>query len=318
MLSRTADSLYWMARYLERAENTARVFSVHANLMLERGSEPRTEDWTHLVLSVGVDLEEAGGETKAFDSAVGLLNDSEDIYSVGFCVERARENARAVRELISSEMWEQLNRTYHQVRGAGTVYTWGAQDFLQGVINGSHLFKGVTDSTMTNGEGWQFIQAGRYMERTARLCTLIRRHFLQFHHPDEPEAERKAYMEWIGLLRSCTAFEAYCKVYTAELVSNHVAEFLILHPSFPHSIHFSAKGLETAIREIGEETDSRRASGVERIAGRLRAMLGFGQIDEVMSGGLDAYLDNILRQTGQVHGALYQTYIGYPIEEAIA
>ena len=318
MLSRTADSLYWMSRYLERAENTSRVFAVHANLMLERGTEPRPQDWSHLLLSVGVDLEEVGGEEKAFDGAVALLNEPTDPFSIGFTIERARENARAVREMISSEMWEQINRLYHQVRGAGTVYTWGAQDFLQGVINGAHLFTGVTDSTMTHGEGWQFIQAGRYMERTVRLCTLIRRHFLQFHHPDEPEAERKAYLEWIGMLRSCTAFEAYCKVYTAELVSSNVAEFLILHPTFPHSVHFSAKALETAVREIGEETDSRRASRVERIAGRLRAMLGFGQIDEVMSGGLDAYLDNVMRQAGQVHGALYQTYVGYPVEEAIA
>lgn len=318
MLSRTADSLYWMSRYLERAEHTARVFAVHSNLMLERGTEPRPGDWAHLLLSLGVDLKEAGGEEKAFESAVALLNESENPFSIGFTVERARENARAVREMISSEMWEQVNRMYHTVRGAGTVYTWGAQDFLQGVINGAHLFKGIANSTMTHGEGWQFIEAGQFMERTVRLCTLLRQHFHRFYHPDEPEAERKAYLEWIGLLRSCGAFEAYCKVYTAELVSNRIAEFLVLHPSFPHSIHFSAKALESSIREIGEETDSRRASNVERIAGRLRAMLGFGYIDEVMSGGLDAYLDNIHRQTSQVHAALYQTYITYPIEEAIA
>jgi uncharacterized alpha-E superfamily protein len=96
-----------------------------------------------------------------------------------------------------------------------------------------------------------------------------------------------------------------------------IAEFLVLHPSFPHSIRFSAEALETAIKEIGREAGSRRAARVERIAGRLRATLGFSQIDEIMSGGLHSYLQELLRQCGQVHSALYQTYISYPIEAAL-
>ena len=137
-----------------------------------------------------------------------------------------------------------------------------------------------------------------------------------FYQPDHRESER-AYLEWIGLLRCCTAFEAYCKAYTAEIQPDRIAEFLVLHQSFPHSIRFSAEALEAAIKEIGREVGSRRSARVERMSGRLRATLGFGQIDEIMAGGLDTYLDGIRRQCGQVHGSMYQTYISYPIEAAL-
>jgi uncharacterized alpha-E superfamily protein len=228
----------------------------------------------------------------------------------------ARENARQVREQISSEMWEQLNRLFHAVRSAGGQDLWAAGEFLHSIKEGAHLFQGITDSTMTHGEGWQFIQAGRFLERAVCLSILISVHFRAFHHPDHRETER-AYLEWIGLLRSCTAFEAYCKAYTAQIMPDRIAEFLVLHQSFPHSIRFSAEALEAAIKEIGREAGSRRSSAVERISGRLRATLGFGQIDEIMAGGLDTYLDGILRQCGQVHGAMYQTYVSYPIEAAL-
>ena len=148
------------------------------------------------------------------------------------------------------------------------------------------------------------------------VSTLVGAHFREFHKPAQAGAER-VYLEWIGLLRSCTAFEAYCKAYTADVKAERIAEFLVLHPSFPHSIRFSAEALETAITEIGREAGSRRAARVERIAGRLRATLGFSQIDEIMAGGLHSYLHEILRQCGQVHSALYQTYISYPIEAAL-
>ena len=160
---------------------------------------------------------------------------------------------------------------------------------------GSHLFQGITDSTMTHGEGWQFIQAGRYLERTVAVSSLVSEHFREFAASAASESD-PVHLEWIGLLRSCTAFEAYCKAYTADLQPDRIAEFLVLNPSFPHSIRFSADALEKAVREIGREVAGRRSSRVERIAGRLQATLSFGQIDEILSGGLDSYLETVLRQ----------------------
>ncbi len=312
MLSRVADSLYWMSRYLERAEHTARVINIQLNLMLERGTE--SED--RIGRGWGVDrMEHPGRRWSAESLAQSLLHDATDPSSIVATIVAARENARQVREQISSEMWEQINRLFHAVRRSAPE-VWDARDFLQAIKEGAHLFQGITDSTMTHGEGWQFIQAGRFLERAVAVSTLVGAHFREFHQPEQAGAER-VYLEWIGLLRSCTAFEAYCKAYTAGVTAERVAEFLVLHPTFPHSIRFSAEALETAIKEIGREAGSRRAARVERIAGRLRATLGFGQIDEIMAGGLQTYLPEVLRQCGQVHSALYQTYISYPIEAAL-
>src|ERR1700676_1352472 len=315
MLSRVGDSLYWMSRYLERAEHTARIIQVQLDLMLERGAGSDSRNWVRLARSLGV-------ESSAADSAVGessvqsLLHDTSERASIVTSVMAARENARQVREQISSEMWEQLNRLFHAVRNSGVEDVWGAGEFLHSIKEGAHLFQGITDSTMTHSEGWQFIQAGRFLERAVCLSILVSVHFRAFHHPDHRESEH-AYLEWIGLLRSCTAFEAYCKAYTAEIKPDRIAEFLVLHQSFPHSIRFSAEALEAAIQAIGREAGSRRSSAVERISGRLRATLGFGQIEEIMAGGMNNYLDGILRQCGQVHGAMYQTYVSYPIEAAL-
>jgi uncharacterized alpha-E superfamily protein len=315
MLSRVADNLYWMSRYLERAEHTARVINIQLSLMLERGGESDDRDWARVLGSLGIEIDEDGDVT-AGQLAQAVMYDAANDDSIVASIMAARENARQVREQIHSEMWEQLNRMFHEVRRTTPEQAWDARDFLQAVKDGAALFQGITDSVMTHGEGWRFIQAGRYMERTVSLSKLVSVHFREFNRPEYQEAER-AYLEWIGLLRSCTAFEAYCKAYTADLQPERVAEFLVLHPSFPHSIRFSAEALDTAIKEIGREATSRRSSSVERIAGRMRATLGFGQIDEIMNGGLHGFLEGILRQCAQVHSALYQTYISYPIEAAL-
>jgi uncharacterized alpha-E superfamily protein len=312
MLSRVAESLYWMSRYLERAEHTARVIKVQLNLMLERETESDDRHWKRMLRSLAVEMTDVKeGEAQA--AARSLIHSTSSRSSIISCIMAARENSRQVREQISSEMWEQLNRMFIEVKRADSDEVWDVDDFLYTIKEGTYLFQGITDSTMTHGEGWPFIQAGRSIERAAALATLLGVHFREFYgHGAEPEP-----LEWIGLLRSCTAFEAYCKAYTADLRPDRIAEFLVLHPSFPHSIRFSADALETALKEIGAEVSSRRSARVERIAGRMQATLAFGQIDEIMSGGLHAYLETVLRQCAQAHSALYQTYIAYPIEAAL-
>jgi uncharacterized alpha-E superfamily protein len=312
MLSRVAESLYWMSRYLERAEHTARVIKVQLNLMLERETADDDRHWRRMLRSLSVEAKDVKeGEAQAV--AKSLIHSTDSRSSIVSCIMSARENSRQVREQISSEMWEQLNRMFHAVKHDDLEEVWDVGDFLQAVKEGAHLFQGITDSTMAHGEGWQFIQAGRSLERASALSILLGVHFREFFgRGSEPEP-----LEWIGLLRSCTAFEAYCKVYTADLRPDRIAEFLMLSPSFPHSIRFSAEALETALKQIGAEVSSRRSARVERIAGRMQATLAFGQIDEIMSGGLQAYLETVLRQCSQAHSALYQTYITYPIEAAL-
>ena len=251
MLSRVADSLYWMSRYLERAEHTARVMEVQFNLMLELSPEPEAVRWLRVLRSLGVHNTAGLDGEGARALAHSLTSDPGSRYSIVACIMSARENARQVREQISSEMWEQLNRLFIETRRAGIEDLWehGPVDFLQAIREGSHLFQGITDSTMLHGEGWQFIQAGRYLERACALSTLLDVHFGEFGH-ENPSVEASDHLEWVGLLKACTAFEAYCKVYTAEARPDRIGEFLLLSPSFPHSIRFSVEAVEGALGAI--------------------------------------------------------------------
>jgi uncharacterized alpha-E superfamily protein len=316
MLSRVSDSLYWMSRYLERAEHTARVMEVQYNLLLELSPGSEEDRWARVLRSLGSKAVEGEGARALTHS---LASDSGSRVSIVHSIVSARENARQVREQISSEMWEQLNRMFHEVKRASVEDIWeqGPVDFLQAIKEGAHLFQGVTDSTMTHGEGWQFIQLGRYLERAAEVSTLLDVHYTHFQSHYDAPVETADHLEWIGLLKSFTAFEAYCKVFTAEPRPDRIAEFLILHPTFPHSIRFSVDQVEAALTAIGEESPVKRSSRVERIAGRLRAMLGFSQIDEIMTTGLHTYLGNVLQQCADVHSTLHQVYINYSIEAAL-
>src|SRR6516164_8422132 len=177
MLSRVADSLYWMSRYLERAEHTARVINVQLSLILEHGAGSDELYWAKVLRSLGIELDEDEGD-EAQSIAQSLVRETTHPASIVSCVMAARENARQVREQISSEMWAQLNRLFHSVREArDSGEGFDSRDFLQSVKDGAHLFQGITDSTMTHAEGWQFIQAGRCLERAVALCSLIGSYF---------------------------------------------------------------------------------------------------------------------------------------------
>ena len=165
-----------MSRYLERAEHTARVMNVQLNLMLERGAGSDERHWERVLEIAGT----GNGRRRRGQLRNSLMSTRSVIHRA--CIMAARENARQVREQISSEMWEQLNRLFHAVQSVDPEHRQGdARDFLQAIKDGSHLFQGITDSTMTHGEGWQFIQAGRYLERAFALSTLVSVHFREFY-----------------------------------------------------------------------------------------------------------------------------------------
>ena len=312
MLSRVADSLYWMSRYLERAEHTARVIDVHLNLMLDEDPSATDRRWARVISTLGL------GENPAAQGDMFAYAQAHGFDHISACIMQARENARQVREQISSEMWEQLNRVFLEVRRMATSDVWDAQplDFLQTIKDSSHLFQGITDSTMNHGEGWQFIQVGRYLERAAATAKLLDIHFHDFLELEDQSMNSTAHMEWIGLLRSCTAFEAYCKVYTADLRADWTAEFLLLNSEFPHSIRFAVEQMEQSLEAIHETTSSKRSGRVAKLAGRLRSELSFTPLEEIMS-GLSVFLEDIRSQCTQIHAAVNQVYITYPIEAAL-
>lgn len=316
MLSRVAESLYWMSRYLERAEHTARLIDVHYNLILDIGAESADQGWRRVLACLGSPPPDEPGEAQQMVQS--LTFDLSNSSSIVGLISAARENARQVREQISSEMWTQLNQLFHSVRRGGSFEMPDVQplDFLEAVKDGAHLFQGITDSTMSHGEGWQFIQLGRAIERAAATATLIDVYFKEMLEPHEVSEETDP-LELAGLLKCCTAFEAYCKVYTADVRVDRIAEFLLLNAEFPHSVRFCSDRLYYAHKAIEDATSARKVDRVERLAGRMRANLGFAQIDEIMSGGIHNYLESIKRQCAQIHSAVNEVYITYPIDMAL-
>ncbi len=318
MLSRVADSLYWMSRYLERAEHTARLIEVDLQLRLDQSPESGAGRWLRLLNA----LQTLGPEDPKIDAAsiTHLLTlERTNPSSILSCVSAARENLRQVREQCSTEMWEQLNRLYLQVSNTSKAESWllNSHIFFRAVLEGAHLFQGVTDSTMSHGEGWQYIQLGRYVERTDTLARLIGTHFGSLTQPPDQAVESEEYLEWVGLLKSCAAFEAYCKTYTAEMRPLRVAEFLLLNPEFPHSVRFSVDMVHASLAQIGEMTE-RKAEQPVRLAGRLQATLNFSQIEEILASGAGAYVDSVRWQCAQAHTAIHQVYFDYSVESALA
>jgi uncharacterized alpha-E superfamily protein len=317
MLSRVADSLYWMSRYLERAEHTARLIDVDLQLRLDQSPEAGAGRWLRLLEASQVPVPEDGKIDAASLTHV-LTLDRTNPSTILSCVGAARENLRQVREQCSTEMWEQLNRLYLQVNSTIKSEAWLLQShvFFRAVQEGAHLFQGVTDSTMSHGEGWQYIQVGRFVERTDELARLIGTHFGRLPHPLDQAVESEEYLEWVGLLKSCAAFEAYCKTYTAEIRPLRVAEFLLLNSEFPHSVRFSVDRVQAALIAIGELTD-RKAEQPVRLSGRLCATLSFSQIEEIMTQGAGGYVDSARWQCAQVHTAIQQVYFDYSVESAL-
>jgi uncharacterized alpha-E superfamily protein len=185
-------------------------------------------------------------------------------------------------------------------------------------MEGVHQFQGVSDSTMSHGEGWQFIQVGRYIERASATALLLEAYhddlwMLQEHIPEGTE-----YLEWMGLLRSATAFEAYCKVYTADVTPDRVLEFLLLDEDFPHSVRFSIDTLQCALEAIQGEGGKSRAEPLRRLGGRLQASLHYASVEDILRGDVVGYLREIQMQCRKIHRTMYELYIDYSIQAALA
>jgi len=318
MLSRVADGLYWMSRYLERAEHTARLVGVGLNLTLDQTPESVEMRWKRLLTALHTTMPPEGA-ADAYAITRALTFDPANPNAIVSCIALARENARQVRQQISSEMWEQLNRLYLFVRSASPERIWQGEpiEFYQAIKEGAHLFQGITDTTMTHGEGWYFIQVGRYLERASATALLLDVHFRPYLEAQAEPDVMLEYNDWVGLLKCATAFEAYCKVYTADVQPETVAEFLLLNGEFPHSVRFSADRIQRGLQAIAQSTGARSGGRAERLAGRLRASLDYGQVEEILADNMHTYLDGVQRQCMAIHGAIYQTYVTYPVEKAL-
>ena len=324
MLSRAADSLYWMSRYIERAENNARLADVNLQLLLDLANQPQAEiqqQWNPIISSLEenelfASLYEKLNGKAAIDFVTLQKKNPNSIYS---CLSLARENARTTREQISSEMWEQINRLYLFVSGdAGKKLLRSSPfEFFKRVTVGSHLFQGITDATMTHAEGWDFIRIGKLLERadcTSRILD-VKYHILL------PSGEKVGgnidTIQWMAVLKSCSALEAYRKIYAGQVAPWKVAEFIITHSAFPRSIRFSVDYFDAALHHISGSSESKYANEAERLSGRLRYDLDYATISDIFSFGLHQYLEQIQERLVEISDALHSAYCATSATEKV-
>jgi uncharacterized alpha-E superfamily protein len=315
-----------MSRYLERAEHTTRLIEVNLNLMLDEGADSAERRWRRVLLALGSPKDiEWNGDPYALTNE--LTFDVSHKASILSCIISARENSRHVREQISTEQWHRLNSLYLDVTRPEKAalhpetLTYSSErqtEFLQRVMEAVHQFQGVTDSTMSHGEGWQFIQVGRYIERAFATAKLLEAYHQDLWALPEQLPGGNEYLDWMGLLRSATAFEAYCKVYTADLTPERILEFLLLDEEFPHSLRFSIDSLQKALEAIHTESGKHRTLQLSMLAGRLQASLSFSQVDDILEQDVIAYLRGIQAQCREIHNQIFELYVDYSIQTALA
>jgi uncharacterized alpha-E superfamily protein len=312
MLSRVADSLYWMARYIERAENVARFIDVNVLLSLDGQSAGNQTQWLPVVETTG-DTAWFLEHYKAANAANArkfLMFDPEYPNSIVSCLRAARENARATREVISSEMWEQLNTYYLMVRDAALQDEAGAplaSGFLTAVKQHSHLFAGITANTMSHNEAWHFIQLGRMLERADKTSRLLDVKYFMLLPSVQDVGSILDESQWAAVLRSASAFEMYRKKH-GRITPRLVAEFLVLDREFPRAIHYCLHQADGALRAITGAALGTFANAAGQALGRLRAELDYASAADILKSGLHEFLDGLQTSMNGVGAALDEIY----------
>lgn len=304
MLSRTADHLYWMSRYTERAENTARMLDVNYNTaLMPQSQEAAVLGWQGL-LSISELLpsyKAKYGEIVAKDVMEFMLSDESNPSSIISCLRSARENARAVRGSLTTEVWETQNQTWLEIqkmikkvefkRDPGKLFEW--------VKFRSHLFRGVTVGTMLMDEALHFMRLGTFLERADNTARLVDVKFHALHNEffggNSIDQEYDFY-HWSSILRSVSGFEIYRKVYRDIIRPERVAELLILRPDMPRSLHASLNEVVSNLSMVANE----HSTGTQRRAGKLLSELQYGSINEILANGLHAFLTQFLDRVNEI------------------
>ncbi len=322
MLSRVAHSLYWMARYIERAENVARILDVNLQSFLEfanRDDEDRHDRWLPIVRATG-DLEVFRNHhprATAASVAEFMVFQQENPNSIVASVCQARENARMVRDQITMETWEELNHLYLFVLSPQARQIWldSPPDYFNQIKTSSLLLGGLSAATHLRNEGWWFNLAGRFIERADKTSRILDVHGQALPATGSPARLSQAdALAWVAVLRSCSAWDAFKSLYGADVQPRHVAEMLMLNENFPRSIRFCVERLDEALRQISGVSHRHFSNEAEKLCGRLAAELRFTSIGEVFSAGLHGQLDQIQLHLNQIGDALFQTYIFHAFE----
>ncbi|MFT6590254.1 MAG: putative alpha-E superfamily protein [Rhodoferax sp.] len=314
MLSRTADHLFWMARYTERAENTARMLDVnYQTSLLPRSDAAVLQGWQGL-LSISELLptyQEAHGEIQVDKVMAFMVKDESNPSSIVSCLSAARENARAVRGTLTTEVWETLNQTWLEVKRMirSGEFEHDPAQFFEWVKFRSHLSRGVTVGTMLMDEALHFMRLGTFLERADNTARLVDVKFhtgkRDFFGTAVGKDQEYDFYHWSAILRSVSGFEVYRKVYRDVIKPERVAELLILRPDMPRSLHASLNEVLNNLSLVANE----QSGETLRRAGKLCSELKYGRIDEILATGLHAYLTQFLDRVNDLGAHISKDFL---------
>ena len=305
LLSRVADSVYWIARYIERAENIARYIGVNLNLQIDLPLAP-AHQWQPLI--------DTSGDAEVFKERFGvatqtrvieyLAYDTENPNSISSCLRFARENARSVRETISSEMWAQINGMYLQIQAQRSLPEPERMlDAFREIRLGCHLFEGVTGATMSHNQAWHFMQLGRMLERADKTSRILDVKYFMLLPSASDVGTPYDDIHWSAVLRSVSGFEMYRKKY-GRMASSDVVDFLVMDHEFPRAVRFCIASASDSLQAItGTPVGAFRCRS-EQLMGQLRAELDFTSVDTVIRNGLHEYLDRLQLKMNEIDSSL--------------
>jgi len=310
MLSRVADSLYWMNRYIERAENIARI--IDANLQFFLDSQiPDAEQWEPLVLITG-DQEFFFEKYKVAtrENVIYFLTFDKEYYnSILSCLKFARENAKSIREIINLEMWEQINKFYIMLNELSEreITLDFLHDFFEKVKYNCHLYSGITDSTLSRNEGWHFARLGKMIERADKTSRIIDLKY--FHILPSLNFVGSAYdiLQWSAILKSASGLEMFKKKYKI-IKPDKIIEFLVLDDEFPRSIKYCINKANSSIHAISGTTNNSFSNKPEQSLGMLNSELAYIDINHIIEDGFHEFIDSFQKKLLNIGTDIYSKY----------
>ena len=310
MLSRVADAMYWMNRYIERAENYARFMDVNFNLSLELPPSV-SEQWRPLVVTTGDwTLYESLYETIEKNKVIYFLGfDPENPNSIYSSIVKARENARAIRPEITKEVWEQINFLYYFVKDGLEKKRWQRKDpreFFQEIKKGCQLLYGIFDATISRNDGWHFGKIGQLLERADKTSRVLDVKYHILLPAPESVGSPIDLIQWAALLKSVSAYDMYRKK-NGKLTPLGISDFLILDTKFPRSILRCLMHAEQSLQTITGNSEG-YTNAAEKNLGMLRSQLEYDDVSDIFEAGLHEYLDNFQKNLNGVSAALYESF----------
>lgn len=317
MLSRVANAMYWLNRYIERAENVARFIDANYHISLDI-PEGASDQWQPLINTTGDHelFKKLYGEATRENAIEFLVFDRNNPNSIYSCVRAARENARSVREYISSEMWEQINTFYLMINDAAKEVSMDLpHQFFVDIMTASHTYIGITDSTSNHGEGWHFGRLGRMLERADKTSRILDvKYFILLPSVDYVGSPYDNIL-WGALLRSASAFEMYRKQH-GRIEPKKIIDFLLLNPTFPRAVHYCIINAMISMNNITGSARGTFDNKAEQSLGRLLSDFNFASLDEIFAQGLHEYLDNTQTRINNVGAAIHDVFFSPKIIEA--